>query len=390
MGKGHLFPHRGMAVSALSFAAAALWSCTSQAASAPVPPEIPVALLVDLSTGQQLYAREADRRFVPASVVKVMTAYTAFRLISEGKLSLDRQVEITEELAREWSGKGSSMFLKAGERPRVAELLLGITTVSGNDASMALAISAAGSLESWLALMNGNAAALGMRNTHFGSPNGFPDEGRTFTSAHDLALLGKAIVTRHPALYRQFFGHRTFTWGNRTQENHDPVTGVVPGADGMKTGFTSEAGFTFLGSAERNGRRLVMVLAGAPTAQVRDTSARAMLEWGFANFAVRRLATARTRVGEAMVQDGTASKVGLVAAKDIRLAFPRDGSAKVRYTIRYLGPIRAPVREGQQVAALIVALDGEEVLEVPLLAEEGVSQAGFFRRIINGFAGWLD
>ncbi|MFC3099435.1 D-alanyl-D-alanine carboxypeptidase family protein [Altererythrobacter lauratis] len=354
---------------------------------APVPPEIPVALLVDVNTGQRLFAREENRRLMPASVVKVMTAYTAFRLVTEGRISTSTRVPITPELEKEWSGVGSTMFLKAGEAPTFGELILGATTVSGNDASVAIAQAAAGSLDEWLALMNENAAALGMRNTHFGSANGYPDEGRTFTTAHDLALLGSAIVTRYPDLYRRYFGHRTLRWRNIEQRNHDPVTGRVAGADGMKTGFTSEAGYTFLGSAERGGRRLVMVIAGAPTSQLRDETARGLLEWGFSGFATRLVAPARTPLGEARVQDGSARKVALVAARDVRLAIPHDAAAEPVYTITYRGPLAAPIRAGQEVARLHVRLGDDEVLDLPLLAAEDVTQAGFFRRIINGIVG---
>ena len=355
--------------------------------TAPVPPEIPVALLIDVGTGQRLFAREENRRLMPASVVKVMTAYTAFRLVSEGRISTGTRVSITPELEKEWSGVGSTMFLKAGDTPTFGELILGATTVSGNDASVAIAQAAAGSLEEWLALMNENAAALGMRNTHFGSANGYPDEGRTFTTAHDLALLGSAIVTRYPDLYRRYFGHRTLRWRDITQRNHDPVTGRVPGADGMKTGFTNEAGYTFLGSAERDGRRLVMVLAGAPTSQMRDEAARNLLEWGFSGFSVRFVAPARASVGEARVQDGSARKVALVPARDVRLAIPRDTAAEPVYTITYRGPLAAPIRAGQEVARLHVRVGEEEVLDMPLLAAEDVAQAGFFARIFNGIAG---
>lgn len=356
-------------------------------AAAPVPPEIPVALLVDLSTGQELYAREAAHRFMPASVTKVMTAYTAFRLIEEGRLNTGSRYLISPELEEQWSGEGSSMFLKAGERPTLGELLLGATTVSGNDASVALAMATTGSVNAWLELMNANAAALGMRDTHFGSANGFPDEGRTFTSARDLARLGEAVVTQYPGLYHRYFGHPGLTWREITQANHDPVTGKVPGADGMKTGFTAEAGFTFMGSGERGGRRLVMVIAGAPTSQVRDEAARAFLEWGFSAFSTHLMAPAGARIGEALVQGGAADSVGLRPTRAIRLAFPVGQAPVAITTIRYDGPIEAPIAEGEAIATLHVEIAGQPPLDLPLLATEAVPEAGFFRRLARGLAG---
>ena len=359
-------------------------------AQAPVPEEIPVGLLVDLSTGQTLFAREPDRRFVPASVTKVMTAYTAFKLIEEGELRLDMPFLYSPALEDEWYNEGSNMFLRAGERPTVAQLLLGITTVSGNDASVALAVAATGSLENWVGLMNANAKALGMRNTHFGSANGFPDGGQTYTTANDLAILGGAVTQEFPGLYRQFFGHRSLRWREITQGNHDPVTGRVDGADGLKTGYTNEAGFTFLGSAERDERRLIMVLAGSPDGRVRDTASRKLLEWGFANFERKVLIEEGTIVGSARVQDGSAQRVNLRLPKDFAIALPK-GSTPDRWnvTIVYRGPIEAPINAGEPIANLRLSIDGDNALEVPLEAAVDIHSANPLQRVANAFRRWI-
>ena len=290
--------------------------------AAPVAPEIPIVLLVDLSSGQTLFSRDADRRFVPASVTKVMTAYTAFRLIEDGKLSPETPVQVSEEVAELWSGEGSSMFLKAGDRVTMGELLLGITTVSANDASVVLALAATGSEAKWLELMNANAAELGMRDTHFGTPNGWPDEGRTYTSARDLAVLAEAMTTRFPGLYQRYFGHRGLRYRNIAQNNHDPITGVVDGADGIKTGFTRQSGYNFLGSAERGGRRLVMVVAAAPTASMRNQTARDLMRWGFDAFESRVILPAEVAVGEARVQNGAQGTVPLKTSGEVLASVP--------------------------------------------------------------------
>ena len=282
------------------------------------------------------------------------------------------------------------MFLRAGERPTVGQLLLGITTVSGNDASVALAEAAVGDLDTWLGLMNANARELGMRNTHFGSPNGFPDGGATYTTARDLTLLGEAITKRYPGRYRRFFGHRLLRWREITQANHDPVTGRVEGADGMKTGYTNEAGFTFLGSAERNDRRLVMVLAGSPDGRLRDRTARDLLEWGFEAFQPRLLVAEGTHLGNADVQDGSQRTVGLRPADDITVALPREsGAHRFATEIVYRGPVQAPFAAGDPIARLRVSVDGEPALEVPLVAEESVDKANALQRIANAFSNWL-
>lgn len=379
--------HRVITAIALSTALAG--TNPASAEPAPVPEDVPVALVVDLSNGQRLFEREPNRRFMPASVVKVMTAYTAFRMIDEGRISPSTPVPISKALEDEWSGEGSSMFLRAGEVPTFDQLLLGATTISGNDASVALAYAAVGSVPAWTSLMNENAQALGMKSTYFGSANGFPDEGRTFTTAHDLSLLGEALVRDYPALYARYIGHRSLTWRGLTQSNHDPVTGVVPGADGMKTGFTSEAGYTFLGSGNRDGRRLIMVLAGVPSSREREQVARNLLEWGFSGVTVRQFAPAGYRIGTASVQDGAAGSVELVLDGPLAIAVPAGSAGVVSATIRYEGPLQAPIAKGTKVATLRVVIDGMPPYDVPLAASADVAEANPWQRLVNGVLGAL-
>ena len=379
---------------ALAMATAALCLAASPAAPAaipaPVPEEIPVGLLVDASTGQTLFARDETRRFVPASVTKVMTAYTAFKLIDAGALRVGMRFEYPQELEDAWYAEGSNMFLRAGEKPTIGQLLLGITTVSGNDASVALAVAATGSLENWVALMNANAEELGMRDTHFGSANGYPDSGKTYTSARDLAILGKALVRDYPGLYARYFGRRLLRWRNLTQANHDPVTGRVDGADGIKTGYTREAGFTFLGSAERDGRRLVMVLAGAPDGNTRDTTARELLEWGFDAFERELILPSHVEVGRADVQNGDSISVTLRTAEPVIAALPR-GADRGRWTMEvvYRGPVEAPIAAGDRIARLRLSVDGQLTLEVPLESGVSVARANPLERIFNAWRKWL-
>jgi D-alanyl-D-alanine carboxypeptidase (penicillin-binding protein 5/6) len=349
----------------------------------PVPQDVPVALLVDLSSGRTLFARAPDARFVPASVTKVMSAYTAFKLIDSGDLSPDTMVEVSEEVGKKWGGEGSSMFLKAGDRVTVGQLLLGVTTVSGNDAAVMLAMSAAGSMDKWLAMMNANAAELGMKNTHFGTPNGWMDEGHTYTSARDLVLLADAMTTRYPDLYHRYFGHKRMAYQNVQQVNHDPVTGVVEGADGIKTGYTRQAGYNVLGSAEREGRRLVVVIAGAPTPRARNQTARDLLEWGFAAFPADELVPEEAVVGTARVQGGASLRVALRTTR----AVVTTGGDRPTLTLRYSGPVEAPVAEGQPVGMLRVAVPGQAAHDVPVVAAEAIDRANWLQRLRNGLVG---
>lgn len=348
---------------------------------------VPVLLLTDLGSGQVLAARKPDLSFVPASVTKVMTAYVAFEEIAAGRLARERVMTVSEDVAAQWKGKGTSLYLSAGEQVSVDTLLHGIATVSANDAAIVLAEGAAGSVPAWTARMNGAASRLGMRHSAFNTPNGWPDEGRTYVSAADLVRLASAVIGRHPALYQRYFGQKVMTWGGRTQQSHDPTVGVVTGADGIKTGFTREAGYNFLGSASRDGRRLVMVVAGAKSEEQRATASRALMEWGFAAFATRPLFAAQEIVANARVQGGDARRVPLVASTKTYAVLPKGMPGKVSLALAYKGPLVAPIDRGAQVAELVIRVEGMKPGRVPLYTARAVDRAGPFDRLVNGLMG---
>lgn len=351
--------------------------------------QLPIALLVDLSTDQTLYARNERRRFIPASMTKVMTAYVAFEMIERGKISLRQTTVVDREIAEEWGGTGSTMFLETGDIVTVEQLLRGITSVSANDGSVMLADMAAGSVENWVAAMNDTARELGMRDSHFGTPNGWPDDGHTFTTARDLVTLATAIIARHPALYDHFFGREGFSYKGIAQANRDPMVGRVEGADGLKTGYTNEAGYGFVGSAMRNDRRLIVVAGAAPTSRARNKAAIDLMEWGFSSFATRRLFGTKASIGTAQVQDGAERTVPLIAARPIHASLPSvpAGGREAKLSIRYLGPIPAPIMAGEEIAELEIRIDGHHRQRVPLVAAHDVALAGFWTRLANGFAG---
>ena len=353
----------------------------------PTAEEAPVALLVDITSGQVLHARNPDRRFMPASVTKVMTLYLAFELIAAGKLDPAQVYTMSPQVAREWRRKGSTMFLDEGERVRVDDLLLGIANVSANDGSAVLAEGYAGSVAGWTRLMNEAAWRLGMSGSHFGTPNGFPDEGRTFTTANDLVRLARALMGRHPDKFGYYIGRMGFDYKGIAQVNHDPLIGRVAGADGIKTGFTNESGFSYLGTAQRGGQRLVMVLAGVENGRLRARVARDYMEWGFAGFERRRLFDPGAVVGEARVQDGDARHVALIGKGAVAVNLPQGRKGALTGTIRYEGPLRAPIAAGQEVAVLEVTAPGVAPARIPLYAAEAVGMAGPLDRIVNAVAG---
>lgn len=353
----------------------------------PKAAEAPVAFLVDITSGQVLHARNPDRRFMPASVTKVMTLYLAFELIEAGRLDPAQVFMMSPELARDWRRRGSTMFLDVGERVRVDDLLLGIANVSANDGAAVLAAGQAGSVSAWTAEMNRTARTLGMTGSHFGTPNGWPDEGRTFTTARDLVALATALIGRHPDKFGYYIGRSGFDYKGLAQINHDPLIGKTPGADGIKTGFTNEAGFSYLGTAQRQGQRLVLVVAGVESGRLRARLARAYMEWGFAAFDHRRLFDADTVIGTARVQDGAVRRVELVARGPVAVNVPRGSTGPISATIRYEGPLRAPLAAGDQVAVLEVTAAGMAPATIPLYTRDSVDTAGPFDRVINGLAG---
>lgn len=371
---------------------AAPQAASAQIAAAPAPPtaqDAPIALLIDASTGQVLHTRSADRRFIPASITKAMTLFLAFELIEEGTLDPGQLVTPNRESWRDWSMKGSTMFLPADARVSVDNLLLGIANVSANDGSIVLAESAGGSVEGWTAMMNAKAAEIGMKNSHFGTPNGWPDEGRTFTSANDLAKLAEAMVRRHPKKFARYIGRPEFTFNGITQPNHDPMLGRVRGADGIKTGFTNEAGFGFLGTLVRGNRRLILVVAGVSRSPMRARAARSYAEWGFEAFDQTRLFAQDAAVGRLQVQGGSSRTLKVTANREVFANLPKGSAAEISARIVYDGPLRAPIAAGEEVAVLEIEVSGMDNARIPLFASHSVEPAGFFSRIYNGIAGWF-
>ena len=363
------------------------------AAAPPFQTTAPIAYLEDLSSGAVLYAKDADRRMPPASMAKMMTVYVAFDLIRKGELKLDQMVEVRPETWKKWHGPaaGSTMFLSPGEKVSVENLLYGIVVLSGNDACVVLSEAIAGTEEAFTGLMNQKAAELKLTNSHFGTSNGWPDGGVTYVTARDLAHLADATIKQHPQLYKKFYSRRDFTWGKTlgsgadiTQANRDPLLGRVQGADGLKTGHTDEAGYGFTGSAEQNGRRLVMVVAGLNSFNQRIEESVRFMEWGFRAWRARPIVSKGKRVETAAVQMGDADEVGLVAPENLSITVPAGTTPSLSAKVVYDGPVKAPIKAGQHIADLVVATPDGAPQTLPLVAEKDVGEAGFFRRAWTG------
>jgi D-alanyl-D-alanine carboxypeptidase (penicillin-binding protein 5/6) len=373
----------------------ALVLLASAPAVAQAPPfETParVGYLLDLSSGAELLSKNADAPMPPASMAKMMTTEVAFELIKAGQLAPAKMCTVRPETWRQWHSAGSTMFLSPNEQVSVENLLHGIVTLSGNDASVVLAECIAGTEQAFANQMNALAKRLGMTRSRFCNSTGWPDEGCTVTTARDLAKLARATIENHPQLYRQFYGQPSFTWGRTqgsgqaiTQGNRNPILGTVPGADGLKTGHTEEAGYGFTGSAEQNGRRLVMVLAGLGSASSRIDESVKLMNWGFSAWQTRPLFQAGAAVGNAEVQLGGEAQVPLVAPRAIAVTYPAGAlGGEPRMRIAYTGPLKAPIAKGAQVAELVVTMPDGRSQRMPLVAGEAVEEAGFFGRFWLG------
>jgi D-alanyl-D-alanine carboxypeptidase (penicillin-binding protein 5/6) len=378
----------------LATAASVLLAGVAPAAAPQFDTPAKYAYLIDVSSGAVLFQKNADARMPPASMAKMMTVEVAFELIDKKQLQLNKMCTVRPETWQKWHGPaaGSTMFLSANEQVSVENLLHGIVTLSGNDASVVLAECIAGTEQAFTDQMNALAKRIGLTNSHFGTANGWPDNGVTYVSARDLATLARSEIENHYALYKKFYSQPSFTWGKTlgsnqdiTQQNRNPILGHVPGADGLKTGHTDEAGYGFTGSADQNGRRLIEVVAGLDSWNARVQESTRLIQWGFAAWQAKPLFQQGAKVGTAKVQLGSSSEVPLVAARNLAVTVPAGlSTGATSMKIRYQGPLVAPIAKGQQVAELVVTTADTPPQTVPLVAANDVGRAGFFGRIWLG------
>lgn len=339
------------------------------------------AYVVDQTTGTVLLAKNADVPLPPASMSKLMTLYVAFEAVREGRLSLEERLPVSQHAM---NYGGSTLFLKAGERVRVEDLLRGIIVLSGNDACavIAEALSPNGTEAGFARYMTQRAQQLGMTNSTFANSNGWPDPGQRM-SMRDLALLASRIIREFPEYY-PMFSEQEFLFDKKESQNRfnrNPLLGLGIGADGMKTGHTKEAGYGLVGSAVQKGRRIIFVISGLNTAQDRAREAEAIVNWAFRQFAEKKVIDKGRVLAQADVWMGSADKVGLVSENDVSTLVPVSAQKTVKAEIIYTGPVRAPVAKGQELAQLIVRPEGLEELRVPLVADRDIARGGFMARM---------
>jgi serine-type D-Ala-D-Ala carboxypeptidase (penicillin-binding protein 5/6) len=336
------------------------------------------AIIMDALTGAILFGKNENQLMAPASMSKLMTMTLIFEAIKSRQLAMDDEFLITENAFKRG---GSRMFAKLGSSISLENLIQGVIVQSANDASVALAEGMSGTEVEFAKAMTKRARELGLEKSTFINATGWPDPKQRMT-ARELALLARHIIYKLSDFYR-FYSQSDFTWNKITQKNRNPLLGGTNGVDGLKTGFTEEAGYGLVASARRKGRRLILVVNGLETKSDRKTEARKLLDWGFRSFRNLTLFEEGETVGQARVWGGDSFFVGLVSRQPISILSNAKIKQKISAEIVYTGPIQAPVREGQKIGFLRIKSGGLVAQEIALFALRSVERGSFLKRAIG-------
>ncbi len=335
------------------------------------------ALVIDLSTNEVLLEKNSKAKTYPSSMTKMMTALVAFEKIKNGTLSLDQEFLVSKKA---WKMGGSKMFIEVDKRVKVYDLLLGIIVQSGNDASIALAEGISGSEEIFAIEMNNLGKKIGLTETNFTNSSGWPNDNH-YTTAKDLAKVAQYTLNEHPELYKMY-AITEFTYSGIKQDNRNPLLYSFEGADGFKTGHTQAAGYGLVGSAERGGRRLLLVLNGLETSRSRAQESLRLMDWGFNNFQLVDFYKQGEFVIEASTWLGKQEKVKLSSQQDISVSIPKTHISDMKVEVLVEEPIPTPISINDQVGLVQISY-ADKKLQYPLLASENIEQKGFFSRITS-------
>lgn len=364
---------------------AALFLITSAfAQNIPVPTVAAKSwLLLDASSNQIIASGNPNERIEPASLTKLMTAYVAFQALKDKRLSLDQQVFVSENAWRV-DPSSSKMFLLPNKPVSIDQLLQGLIIVSGNDAAVAVAEAISGTTDAFAALMNQQAQRLGMTGSHFSNPHGLPSP-ETYTTARDLAILCRALINDFPEYYKRYYSQKEMTYNGIRQPNRNRLLWLDPTVDGMKTGHTSSAGYSLITSAIRpaanNGsHRLISIVIGTASDQIRTQENQKLLNWGFLNFDAVKLYNKDQAIDNATVYKGSNSTVKVGFNHDFYVTVPKGSANRIKTVLNRNDPLVAPITQGQQVGTLKITLDDKVISQQPVVALENVSVAGFIGR----------
>jgi D-alanyl-D-alanine carboxypeptidase (penicillin-binding protein 5/6) len=357
-----------------------LFKANAETAEIETPPAPTIAaaayILQDFHTGKVLAENNADAKLAPASLTKIMTVYVVFRELGNGHLHLEDMATISEKA---WKTAGSRMFVELGNQVKVEDLLKGVIIQSGNDASVALAEHVAGNEATFADMMNQHAARLGMTNSHFKNSDGLPMEDH-YTSARDLAILTTALIKEFPDWYR-WFSQKEFTYNKITQHNRNQLLSRDESVDGVKTGFTDDAGYCLVASALREDMRLISVVLGAKSANARANENQTLLNYGFRFFESHRLYEGKKPLDEARIWKGADKKIPLGLAEDLYATIPRRLYKDLKAVITVDKKITAPVKEGTKLGSVKVSLKDELIADKDLIALKTVDQGNIIQRL---------
>ncbi|MDE1152205.1 MAG: D-alanyl-D-alanine carboxypeptidase [Micavibrio sp.] len=337
------------------------------------------AIIIDANSGAVLLDKSGDGQMPTSSMSKVMSMYMVFEALKEGRLHLTDELLVSERAWRNSMNDGSRMFLPVGSRVKVEDLIRGVIVQSGNDASVVLAEGVAGTEESFVDAMNAKAKQLGLKDSHFMNATGLPDPNH-YSTPHDLARLASHIMSDFPEYYH-YFSEKEFTFNNIKQQNRDPLLGKVPGADGLKTGHTEIAGYGLMGTALRDGRRVILVMNGLESQKDRQEEGIKLMEWAFRNFESKKLIAKGETVDNAKVWLGKFDAVPMVASQDVQVLLPRAKRSELKMAVKYSEPVKAPVVAGDKIGTLQISVPDQPPVEVDLLAGADVPRKGIFGRV---------
>lgn len=359
---------------------------TSAHAQTITPPTIAARawLLLDASSQQVLASQEADTRVEPASLTKIMTAYLTFSAIRDKQLDMNQTINVSTH-AWKVDSSSSKMFIEPDTAVRVTDLLHGLIVQSGNDAAVTLAEAVAGDQAAFTVLMNRQAAQMGLKNTRFANPHGLPDP-NNYSTARDLSVLAWRLITDFPEFYK-IYSVKSFTYNKISQSNRNRLLWLDETVDGMKTGHTQAAGYCLIASAVRPNdsgqRRLISVVLGAESDNMRAQESQKLLNWGFMNFQSFKIYSKDQAVLTPVVWKGSRDTVRLGFNRDVYVSLPRGLTAHLKSVVQRTDPLIAPIAQYRQVGTLKVLADGKVISELPLQALDQVNEATIFGRTLD-------
>ena len=352
----------------------------------PDAPELDVKsyILIEPNTNTIIAEYNSELEIEPASMTKIMTSYVVADQISNGLISLDDEVLISEKA---WKMEGSRMFVEAGKKVSVSDLLKGIIIQSGNDASVAISEYVGGTERGFVDLMNAYASSLNMNNTIFQNSTGLPDENH-FSSAQDLAILTSNLITKFPDIY-SFYKEKQFTFNDIKQLNRNKLLWRDDSSDGVKTGHTEAAGYCLVGSAKRGDMRLITVVAGSDSDNNRFLASQRLLEYGFRFFATQKVLNANQEYKKINIWGGAEKTLGLGVLEDVSLTLPRTNFKDLTVNYKYSNNIQAPIEVGQKIGTLEIISNDEVVFSTNLVALDNIKSKGFLGRLWSKFVLWI-